>query len=332
MKKWRIYFIMVILLCISIKLSAQWESSITQYWQVKGYYNPSYAGISNSINTNAIYKYKVAGIDEAPHQFVLTADMPLYLFNKRHGVGFIFYTESIDRFRNSLFASQYSFKQQIGKGFLNIGFQAGIYQLKYDAGTINTFTNSNQNNYNNINLITNKKGAIDINAGISWTANRFYVGLSALHVNKPVFYVSNVTGLTDNSFEYPSNNSSDSLKSYISQSFILTAGYNIPLFNSFEIQPMILLLSNRNHAYTHTAVQLEYNNLYSFGFSWISKDEYSIFAGTTFQDLGLGYAYTIHTSGYDKASKGSHELYLKYNLPLDSFKPRLQPHKSIRFL
>ena len=327
MKKWRNYFIITLLLCNSIKLSAQWESPITHYWEVKGYYNPSFAGILNSINTTAIYKYQWAGIEGAPQRMVFTADMPFTFLNKRHGAGIIAYTENIGTLRNSLFAAQYSFKQQIGRVMFNIGLQAGIYNLNYDAETVNMTTS-----FSSISVNTTKKQAADIGAGISWTDKKFYVGVSALHINQPVFYVYNVSSPTENSLHNPTNNSSDSLKSHIPLSFNLTAGYNIPLFNSFEIQPMMLILSNSSHTYTQATVQIEYDNKLSGGFSWISDNGYSIFAGTTIQGFGLGYAYTIHKSGYGKDSNGSHELYLKYDFPLDYFKPKSQPHKSIRIL
>ena len=205
MKKWRNYFIITLLLCNSIKLSAQWESPITHYWEVKGYYNPSYAGISNSINTTAIYKYQWAGIEGAPQRVVFTADMPFTFLNKRHGAGIIAYTENIGTLRNSLFAAQYSFKQQIGRGMFNIGLQAGIYNLNYDAETVNMKTS-----FSSISVNTTKKQAADIGAGISWTDKKFYVGVSALHINQPVFYVYNVSSPTENSLHNPTKNSSDS--------------------------------------------------------------------------------------------------------------------------
>lgn len=334
-------------MCCSIKLCAQWESPIAQYWEVKGYYNPSYAGIANSINTTAIYKYQGNGIEGPSQRMLFTADMPFTLLNKRHGAGIIAYTENIGTLRNSLFAAQYSFKQQIGSGMLNIGLQAGIYNLNYDAGTVNLITNPDQTRFSNISLNTTKKQTVDISAGISWTAKKFYVGLSTLHINQPKFYVYNITSPT-NTIDYPLNNSSDthannssqsltnnssySLKSHIPLSLIFTTGYNIPLFNSFEVQPKMLILSNSNHTYTQATVQIEYDNKLSGGFSWISDNGYSIFAGTTIQGFGLGYAYIIDKNGLGKDSNGSHELYLKYDFPLDYLKPRSQPYKSIRFL
>ena len=332
MKKWRNYFIISLLLCGSIKLRAQWESPITHFWEVKGYYNPSYTGISNSINTTAIYKYQLAGIEGAPQRVLFTTNMPFTFLNKHHGAGIIAYTENIGTLRNSLFAAQYSFKQQIGSGMLNLGLQVGIYNLNYYVETVNLTSNLDQTSFNRLSINTTKKQTADIGAGVSWTAKKFYVGVSALHINQPKFYVFNISSPTDNSLHNSTNNSSDSLESHIPLSFNLTAVYNIPLFNSFEIQPMVLILSNSNHTYTQATMQIKYDNKLSVGFSWISDDAYSIFAGTTIQGFGLGYAYTIHKSGYGKDSNGSHELYLKYDFPLDYFKQKSQPHKSIRFL
>ncbi|WP_298648173.1 type IX secretion system membrane protein PorP/SprF, partial [uncultured Proteiniphilum sp.] len=79
-------------------------------------------------------------------------------------------------------------------------------------------------------------------------------------------------------------------------------------------------------------LRLEYNKRFSGGASWRLDDGYVLFAGATIRDVELGYAYGLHTTGSGKNSRGSHELYLRYDFPLDYFKPKRQPHKSIRLL
>lgn len=334
MEKWRNVFLTNLLLCCSFQLNAQWDSPIIQYWEVIGYYNPSYIGINNNINTTAVYSHQLAGIEGAPHSTVFTADMPFMLLNKRHGAGITAHSENIGSLRNTLLSAQYSFKQQIGTGFLNIGLQAGIYNINYDAGALILITDPDNNNLKKIRVNSTKKQTADLSAGISWTGKKLHIGLSSIHINQPGFYVSSSLNNTNNSTNNLPNYSlkSDSIKSQIPRTFNFFAGYNIPIFYSLEIQPMVLLLSNNNNTYTQSTVRLEYDNKYSGGFSWISEDGYSIFAGTTVKCFSLGYAYTMHKSGFGKESKGSHELFLKYSVSIDDFKQKPQPHKSIRLL
>ncbi len=353
MKKRQFFFIITLLLCISAKSYAQWEVPFSHYWEVKGYYNPSFAGETDKIRSSALYHFQNAGINDAPQRLVITADLP-FEFNQRiHGAGIIAYTESIGTLHNSLIAAQYSFKQQIGNGMLSIGFQGGIYDLNYDKGSFRLITDTPQNNTplsnspkndtpqnsqssSNVN-ITNKQVA-DLNAGISWTGDRFFAGLSAMHFNHPGFQTtpdSNSKQKTEiNSGQQGINNlsSTDSTRTYIPITYNFIAGYNIGLFNSLEIQPMIGLLHDENRTEAQGTVRLEYAKRFSGGFSLTSNNGKSFFAGATLQGFRFGYAYTTYNKGAGEVSRSNHELFLRYDFTLNSFKPKLQPHKSIRLL
>src|SRR5690554_2963530 len=305
---------------------------VSQYWEFKSYYNPSYAGETDYIRTATLYNNQWAGLENAPQRVILTADMPIEFLNRRHGVGASVLSENIGTLRNSKLAAQYNFIQPVGIGTLNIGLQAGVYNLDYDAGGLKLSTDSLQNSNKKIVVNSTKKQLADLSVGISWTTKNFYAGFSIMHLNQPGFY--SIPSIDEYNSESPNlkDNSliEDSIKTNIPRTYYFSSQYNILLFNSLKIQPMISVLSNYKKAYTQSTVRLEYNNKYSGGISYISEYGYTFFAGATIRGAQLGYSYTRHNIGIGKESSGSHEILLKYDFPLDYFKPKSQPHKSIR--
>lgn len=324
MEKRRFSLILPLLLWSLIPLQAQWNDPPGQYWTAKSYLNPSFAGETEVISTTALYRYSWSGIENAPQHLLLTADMPFEFLGSRHGTGLVAYTETVGELRNSLLAAQYSLKKEIGKGFLNIGLQAGVYDLKFDAGSKYIFTDSLQYGRGMLKVNPADKQVIDLNAGISWTGKYIFAGLSAMHINQPRFYAHNDSLSADLQ--------SDSTLSTIPRSYNLMAGYNITLFHPLEIQPMVWVQTDFSMTQVQATLRLEYNKRFSGGASWRLDDGYVLFAGATIRDVELGYAYGLHTTGSGKNSRGSHELYLRYDFPLDYFKPKRQPHKSIRLL
>lgn len=331
MRKRQVFLIIILLLFTRIQIRAQWERPFNQPWEVKGYYNPSFAGKSNTINLSALYGYKQVDKNHtftlASQRVVITGDMPFQFLERKHGAGIVAYTENIGSLRKSLIAAQYSFKQSIGRGILNIGLQAGIYNLNFHPETTNISHDTLQNN-NQLHSLSKKEMQVaDIGAGVSWTGKRFYTGFSIMHLNQPGFNIKSNNSLQDlnaNLALLSGNNSltSDSLQSFIPRTYNFIAGYNIPLFNSLEIQPMLWILSDNNQTQMQAIIRMEYNKNISGGISMISENRYSLFVGTTIQGFNLGYAYTNQ----------NHELYIKYNFALYKLKPKIKSHKSIRLL
>jgi Bacteroidetes-specific putative membrane protein len=314
---------LLLLSCIA-RIQAQWDDTFSQYWIIKGYFNPAFAGETKQIKAAVLYRYQWTGIENAPKKVVLTADMPFEFFGRRHGAGLAAYTETIGDLRNSLLAAQYSFKKEIGKGFLNIGLQAGVYDLHFDAGSKHIFTDSLQHSRGMLKVNPADKQVIDLSAGISWTGRRVFAGISALHITQPAFYAHNDSISSADLL-------TDSLLSVIPRSYNFMAGYNITFFHPLEIQPMLWAQTDFEVIEVQATLRIEYNKKFSGGVSWRMNDGYTFFAGATIEGVQVGYAYDLYTAGMGKDSKGSHEVYLRYNIPYD-LSSRRHPHKSIRLL
>lgn len=323
MGKWRILFLITALFC-ALQAQAQWDTPFGQYWAVRGYYNPSFAGETEQINLSGAYRYEWAGIDYAPRKVLISADAPVEFLGMRHGVGLTTYTENTGQAGNSLFAAQYALKKRAGNGFLSIGVQAGIYRLNFDAGNIRLHTDS-VSGKTSVRVNPADKQVFDLHAGISYTTKKLTLGASAMHINQARFFAVNDSSA--NAHTQP-----DSAYTQIPRSYNFLAAYNITLFSPLEIQPMLWVQTDFADAHVQATLRWVYNEKYSAGASWIKKDGYVFFAGATVQGVEAGYAYTLHKRGIGKESGGSHEISIRYRLPIDLWDKKMMPHKSIRLL
>ena len=314
------------LLIYNIAAWAQWDVSLNQYWALKGYYNPAIVGENEEIRIAGTYQNLWSGIKSAPKTTIVMADMPFQLLGKHHGAGILMHTEAIGSKNNSLLAAQYAYRQAIGKGFLSAGVQVGIYRLAFDAGNLTLANDSTKNSTSMIRTNFTDKSVPDFNAGLSWSNRKLFLAISAMHLSEPSFYAQPDSTTTTN------DQATDSIKYHISRSYNFIALYNIPLFYSFEIQPMIWILATKAETRIQATMKAIYKQKYSGGASWVKNDGYVFFAGAIIRDIEAGYAYSLHTQGIGKDSKGSHEIYVRYRLPIDVFNEKTAPHKSIRLL
>lgn len=307
-------------------IHAQWDMPYSQFWLAKGYYNPALGGDSENIQLSGGYKYLWSGIEDAPRQFYLSATTPVLFFGMNHQVGVVASNVSLGSERNSLLGGQYALGRQMGKGRFTIGIQAGVRELNFDESSYALQLDSTKGNRQRIVANPVDKRTFDLNAGISWTTDRLFAGVAAMHVNRPGFYYMDKSGTAEGL-------SADSTFSKIPLAYNLMAGYNIQLFHTlFELQPMLFIQTDWTWSATRAALQITYDKKYSVGASSSGNEGYTLFARWRFQEMELGYAYDAHRSGMGKESNGSHEITLRYRFPMDLSGRTPQPHKSIRLL
>lgn len=326
MEKRRILFLIYLLL-FAFGAQAQWDASFSQFWAAKNYYNPSFSGDSDKIQTSGNYKYEWTGVENAPQRFVIGADMPVEFLGIRHGVGLITHSHTLGKERNNALGAQYALKIKAGKGMFNIGIQATMVELNFDAASLRLISDSTKNNKKTIRFNPTDKKTADINAGISWTSGNFFAGIGAMHINQSTFFATGDS-------VYAGNVKTDSIMSRIPLSYNFMAGYNIRAFHPLiEIQPMFFAqTADFTQINIQAALRMVYNKKYSVGASWRGNAGYSFFAGVVMEDVEVGYAYDLHTSRIGKESGGSHEVSIRYRFPIDLFQKKTMPHKSIRLL
>ncbi len=390
--KRRLVVLLLLLWCGTLTVQAQWDASCGQYWATRGFSNPSFAGETEAVRATTLYRQPWSG---------LSIDMPFEFLGRRHGIGLITQVEKAETAgtsdmvgttgksgglgtsrrtgtpRNTLMAAQYSFKQEVGSGFLNMSLQAGVYDVAFNSGDRTGITSFPSTSQGIDKSIWDNKKLFDAGAGVSWTATSFFVGFSLLHINQPKLQTYNREVATRSASDLPqpsdfnqasdlpqpSTGSNDSLVSCIPRAYNFMAGYNIQWFQPLEIQPMVWLRNSSGKTTADATLRMEYDKKFSAGTSWRVNQGYVVFAGITIKGIEVGYAYGRHTKGLKSnnpgstglegntgierntgseigrgslikstSNKGNHELYLQYQFPLDAFKTKRQPHKSIRLL
>lgn len=317
-------YALLLYVCIA-PVQAQWDVPFSHHWRVRSYYNPAFTGDHALTSTTALYRYQWAAIENGPRNVVLTADMPFNIFNRRDGAGVTVYSGKIGTLRNTLLAARYSYIKKSGRGDLHIGLQVGVHDTQFDAGKMQLISDSLHSGRGSIKVPPLDKQIPDMNVGITWRSDNGYAGLSAMHITQPHFHTLSDSLIT-------TDLQSDSLRSMIPRTYNFMAGYNILLFHPLEIEPMVWIVQESEQTRWVASVRMEYRNRISGGVSWRSDDGYTLFTGFHLEGMELGYAYDLHNKGVGKESRGSHELYFRYQLQAGDQKPGRQPQKSIRLL
>lgn len=301
-----------------VQVHAQWDAQISQYWRVKPYFNPSFAGESDSIQLTALHRQQWMGIEGAPKTFIVTANMPIRFLDRKHGVGVMMMTESIGLFSNSTMSGQYVYKKKIKKNLLNIGAQINVSNLKFNTSDIKIPEGSTEHEVNDEAVPTGtgeSSSTFDLGFGASWIGPKYYVGFSVSHLMEPEFSLD------------------ETRSTYLARTYYLTGGYNIFLKNPlFVLQPSVLVKSDLVATQIDLTGRIIYNKMFNGGISWRKDDGFVISLGATFYSFDVGYSYDLSTSAISKASSGSHEVFLRYSMPFSTDKAKKNKHKSVRIL
>ena len=80
------------------------------------------------------------------------------------------------------------------------------------------------------------------------------------------------------------------------------------------------------------AARMRYNRLLSIGAGYRWKDAVTAFIGVNLKDAFIGYAYDYPVSAISKATFGSHEVFVTYNVKLDPKEKNKNKQKSVRLM
>lgn len=307
------YYLLALLIsfCFSLDLKAQWDAQISQYWKVKTFFNPAFAAEKDSIQATLLHRQQWVGVDNAPKTFIVSADMPVNFMGRKHGVGVMAMSESIGLFKNTLIGAQYVYKKRWKKNILNVGVQLGFTSIGFDASQIDK---AGQEDIEDIGA-TDQTKVFDGNIGIAWVAPKYYIGISSTHITQPNFDIG------------------DDITTYVARTYYFTAGYNLRLGKSaYEFQPSVLVKADNTVVQYDATARLVYNKMFNGGVSWRKDDGFVFLLGINIFGIDAGYAYDLSTSDIAIKSKGSHEFFVRYAMPIKLTKSGQSSHKSVRIL
>ena len=309
----------------AVDAHAQFDTQLTQYWAMPAYYNPAATGTTDYLHIGGGTRLQWIGIPKAPKAFLGGADMPVKLFGKRIGVGVIVQQESLGLFSNLNAGVQASYKVKLFKGTLSIGIQAGLFDQSFKGSEAYIPDGDEYHQTTDDGIPTNDLHgtAFDLAAGVWYTHKYFWAGVSATHLTQPTVSLNTDESTDDSGYETQAG-----------RMLYFMAGGNIPVKNTlFEIQPSLLLRSDLGSMWQAEATaRVRYNKFLSGGVAYRWKDAVSIQLGAEFKNFFVGYSYDYPLSAVSKASSGSHEVLVGYNLKLNLAGKNKNKHKSIRIM
>ena len=306
---------MAALLGLAARAAAQYDPAFNHYWTLQTLYNPAAAGLLEQVNVQGAYALQMMGYTRAPQTMVVTADLPLWMISRAHGVGAGFVNDKIGLFEHKKFYIEYAYHQKLWGGRLSAGVRGALLAESFDGTGLDVidpgdpaFPTSEVNGT-----------AFDVEAGLRYDGRSWYAGVSALHLMQPTVKLGDSKA---NEFEVP-------------RTYYLTGGYNIRLKNPLlKVQTSAILRTDLTAWRGDVTARLAYDGpkgkMY-IGAGYSPTVSASVLIGGNFHGVQLGYAYEIYTSGVG-ALQGSHEMTIGYTTDLDLFKKGKNRHQSVRIL
>ena len=327
-KKFFLTFCLVFTMALAtvFQVAAQADPLFTQYWAMPTLLNPGATGNSDFLRIRGGARLQWLGIKNAPKSFVGTADMPFKVFNKRIGAGVSLIQESLGLFSNLLIGAQGSYKLNLLKGQFSIGVEVGYYNSRF-RGTDVYIPDGDDYHQGQDPAIPNQDlsgNAFDASFGIFYTHKYFHAGISGMHLTNPKVKMS---------LEGSESTDVKQYETELPRSLYFDAGSNIELKNTlFTLQPSLLLGTDFSDFAANLTMRATYNKFLSFGLGYRWDDAISIMIGAEFKNFFFGYAFDYPFSAIARASSGSHELTVGYQLKIDLGGKNKNKHRSIRIM
>lgn len=330
----RLHIIGVLILIAALSpfnAGAQSDAQFTQYFEIPSYYNAAATGLTDFVRLRGGSRLQWVGIDNAPKTFLVTADMPLKLFNKRFGVGIIMQQESLGLYDNMTLGAQVSYKFKLLKGEFSAGLQIGFVDEGFKGSKVYIPDDDDYHESTDDAIPTNdiRGTAFDLGLGIYYKHKYFWAGLSCTHITSPTITMNSESGSG-------SSGDASTEKNYefqVGRTLYFMAGSNIPIKNTlFEVIPSVLVKSDLTFTTAEITGRLRYNKFLTAGIGYRYDDAISAMVSAEFKNFFIGYSYDYPTSAISKASSGSHEIFAGYSLKLDLSEKNKNKHKSIRIM
>ncbi len=284
---------------------AQQDPQFTQFMHNKLIYNPGYAGTSQAICANVLYRQQWVNFPGAPKTGLISIDMPVGSLPL--GIGLNVMNDQIG-FSKTLFARlALAWNKPLGAGMLGVGIDGGILQQQFNGNWITPdgpgspdnaipgYTYGNPSNTNpNLNALT-----YDLGFGAYYTIpNKMYVGISSTHLTAQDI------------------SAGSKVKYSLARHYYLMAGYTFALPNpDHAIQPNIKVKTDAASTQLDVNLTYLYKNTFWFGVSYRMQDAIAPMVGARFlpnKSLKVGYSYDVTTSKIKGYSAGTHEIMLGY--------------------
>ncbi len=315
--KRRILHILLPLLLLTIQGAYGQQAPVfTQYYNTFMFSNPAFAGMSEGICVNGIYRQQWAGFKDkngdvvSPQDFLITVDAPVRIFHG--GVGVSIAQDKLGQQSDILLNLSYSFHLNLSFGTLGIGAGLNIINRSLDGSK---FQPVKEDPILPKSEVSDMR--LDANAGLFLSQpDKYYFGISVTNLLESGFKKLDPSGeavmLTD-------------------RTIYVTGGYTFTLPNNpmFEIIPSAFILSDLASTQYNVTGVVKYNDKFWAGLNYRFQESVGVIVGVRFKDFRIGYSYDINTM--QLGIPGSHEVGLSYCFKIKGDRSKTS-YKNTRYL
>ncbi len=286
--------LIIVLFCLGMKLEAQFEVPRLSQYLINGMViNPAYAGSREALSMTMVHKSYLAGFDGHPSSQKFAIHTPLK--NEKIALGVSVENNYNPMFNNTGIYGHYAYRIWLGGVRLSMGLKAGMYHFKEDYTTLDLYNHEIPDPA----FVSNSGFSPNFGLGLYLYNNKFFSGLSVPFL---LDFPKAGGGLNFDAGSYH---------------YMFTAGYLLDLAADFKIKPSMLIDYNQ----AKPDLQAGLNFIMLQDKIWIGSmyrtASQSLTGIIEFQlrsSLRIGYAYDYFFTNLSKASNGTHEIMLRYEL------------------
>lgn len=283
--------------------------------------NPGALGAERNLCGTLMGRTQWVGFDGHPQTFVLGVHS--FFPQIWGGVGLNLFYDKLGLESSISAKIGYAFRYQLGPGNIGIGFYVGILNksLKNDWIAKDPVAQDVL-----IPDVSVSKSAMDFDVGIHYTMEKIFLGISATHLTTPKL-----------SKDLSSSNMVPDIFQYnMARHYYFFGGY---LFDFAEMAlkliPSILIKTDGVITQGDVNVRGIFKETFWGGISFRFQDAIIAMLGISYPvwkgNLLAGYSYDFNISRLRKYNSGSHEIGVKYCLPILKG-PEVGKHKTVRYL
>ncbi|MBC5864082.1 PorP/SprF family type IX secretion system membrane protein [Flavobacterium turcicum] len=288
--KTKIFF--VLLLLTAYKSVAQQDSQFTQYMYNTININPAYAGSRGAMSIFALHRAQWVGLDGAPVTNVGSINTPLN--NSKLGLGVSFINDKIGPTNETTISADLSYSIQVSANYkLAFGLKGTANLLNLDPSRLDPVTSDpTLQNFNN-------KFTPNIGSGLYLHSDKAYLGLSVPNFIESNRYDDNEVAIFKERINY-----------------YLIGGYVFDLNNTVKFKPAFL-----SKLVTGTPLQVDISGNFMFNEKFVVGLAYrwsaAVSAMVGFQvseGMYIGYGFDNETTNLKNYNRGSHEIFIRYDI------------------
>lgn len=306
----------------TFSLKAQQDPQFTQFFYNKLIMNPGYAGAKDAICVTLLNRNQWVGYKGAPISALLSADLPVWNSGDNQiAIGLTTYLDYIGYEKNYALRVAGTYRRKnLGPGHLAFGIDIGFSNKGIDAPawvTPNGQPSGNDPGIPTAGQSFNNFG-FDFGVGVYYHSDKFYVGLSTLHLTGSEFKDLNIRQ---------------------ARNLYFMGGYTFDMPHpDWQLNPNVLVKSDFATAQFDANLNVIWKQFYWAGLTYRIQDAVAINLGMNFgaitpklNGLQMSYSYDINTSRLSPFNSGTHEVVLRYCFSLVK-EPVLIKRYNVRFL